>query len=252
MSYTYVREMKSFLLAGQENALNLTSRAIATVLHDRPELFDKDNEIKPGSGDNEIYALPLPNYINLNGDLSDWGEQANQATLFSLNDEPDEASDKQFSVNHLLGYHGRFIYALFEVIDDFVVFRKTGFLRVDAADHIRLTLQDPGRLPKRYTLIAREPGRMSIYLMDNEWRYPSTGDPNYDLAAELSLTDRGYNVELRIPRFMMSSDTLIQLSVADVDNPETLSLSSIIATTPQYENDGLSKVRTQSPEIAKS
>ena len=39
MSYVYVRDMKTFLLAGQEDALALTSRAVATVLHDRPELF---------------------------------------------------------------------------------------------------------------------------------------------------------------------------------------------------------------------
>ena len=247
-----MREMKSFFISGQENALSLTSRAVATVLHDRPELFNEDNQIDTSADSaNDIYALPLPNYININGELSDWGEQAAQAKLFSLNDINDAAANDQFSVSHLLGYHGRFIYALFEVVDDFVLFRQTGFLRVDAADHIRLTLQDPGALARRYTLIAREPGRMSIYLMDEEWRYPSTGDPNYDLAAELSLTDRGYNVELRIPRFMLSSDTRIQLSVADVDDPDSLLVNAIVATTPQYENDDLSRVLVRSPEIAK-
>jgi len=48
MSYVYVRDMKTFLLSGQENALSLTSRAVATVLHDRPELFTEDSSINPG------------------------------------------------------------------------------------------------------------------------------------------------------------------------------------------------------------
>ena len=248
MSYIYVRDMKSFLLSGQEDALSLTSRAVATVLHDRVELFTEDTEIEGGSGDdNEIYAFPLPNYINLNGDLSDWGEQTKQAVTFG----DQFGSESELTVRHLLGYHGRFIYAMFEVFDDAVLLRTAEFLRVDAADHIRVTLQDPGGSPKRYTLIAREPGRMSIYLMDEEWQYPITGEPNYNLAAELSLTDRGYNVELRIPRFLLSSDTRIQLAVADVDDPVTLAVDTLVATTPQSDSENLPRVLVQSPEIAK-
>jgi len=252
MSYIYVRDMKSFLLSGQENALSLTSRAVATVLHDRPELFSENIKIEPSEDDvNEIYAYPLPNYINLNGDLSDWGEQAKQAITFSYNGSPETGVDTEPNVRHLLGYHGRFIYAFFEVTDDIVMFRKSDFLRVDAADHIRLTLQNPRNEPRRYTLIAQETGRMSIYLMDKDWQYPITGEPNYNLAAELSLTDKGYNVELRIPRFMLSSDTRMHLAVADVDNPETLVVDTIIPTTPESDSDDLSRVLVQSPEIAK-
>lgn len=261
MSYIYVRDMKSFLLSGQEDALSLTSRAIATVLHDRPELFTEDAEIDPSRPvvDNEIYAYPLPNYINLNGDLSDWGEQAKQAKSYfpsstSISREPSTPSqisaDQNLEIKHLLGYHGRFIYALFEIHDRYVTFRQPGFLRVDAADHIRVTLQDPAGQEKRYTLIAREPGRMSIYLMDNEWQYPITGEPNYDLAAELSLTDQGYNVELRIPRFRLSSDTRIQMTVANVDDPETLQVNSLVSMAPENDED-LSRVLVQAPEISK-
>jgi len=195
MSYIYVRDMKSFLLSGQEDALSLTSRAVSTVLHDRPELFTEDTNIDAQqSEENEIYATPLPTYINLNGDLSDWGDQKRQAiTFLPSKSYLEEKPNNIIEVTHLLGYHGRFIYALFEVTDDSVVFRQREFLRVDAEDHIRLTLQAPGRPQQRYTLSAREPGRMSIYLMDENWQYPITGEPNYDLAAEMSLTENGYN-----------------------------------------------------------
>ena len=44
MSYVYVRDMKGFLISGQEDALTLLSRAVATVLHDRPELFTQQQE----------------------------------------------------------------------------------------------------------------------------------------------------------------------------------------------------------------
>lgn len=253
MSYIYVRDMKTFLLSGQEDALSLTARAVATVLHDRPELFTEDSRLENQTpSENEIYAVPLPNYININGDLSDWGEQANQAKLYTYQAlEEDTSANNEFSVNHGLGYRGSYIYALFKVSDDAVLFRQKGFLRVDAADHIRLTLQDPGRAQQRYTLIAREPGRMSIYLMDEDWQYPITGDPNYDLAAELALSEEGYNVELRIPRFMLSSDTRVGLEVVDVDDAETLAIEASIPTTPQSDNDDLSRLLVQSTEITK-
>ncbi len=251
MSYIYVRDMKSFLLSGQEDALSLTSRAVSTVLHDRPELFTEDTVIDPqDSEENEIYAAPLPSYINLNGELSDWGEQRQQADTF-VDENAQEGTNNIIQVNHLLGYHGRYIYALFEVTDDAVVFRRPDFLRLDAEDHIRLTLQAPGRSQQRYTLSAKASGRMSIYLMDENWQYPITGAPNYDLAAEIKLTDIGYNVELRIPRFMITTDTKLSLAVADVDSKETYELEAVIPTTPQSDSDDLSKLLVQAPEIAK-
>ena len=250
MSYQYVREMKTYLLSGQEEALSLTSRAVATVLHDRPELFVEDSNIDTGEPEgNEIYAAPLPNYINLNGDLSDWGELVNQVVTFAPESTVSEGN--VFEVDHVLGYRGNFIYALFQVRDDLVRFRPRSFLRLDAADHVRLMLQDPGREPQRFTLIAGDTGRMSIYKMDAAWQYPLTGEPNYDLAAELDLTEEGYNIELRIPRFMFFSDTRFSLEVVDVDDEESRAIEAILPTTPQSETDELSKVLVQSPEIAK-
>jgi len=249
MSYIYVRDMKTFLLSGQQQALTLTSRAIATVLHDRPELFDAASD--PSEG-NEIYAAPLPNYININGDLSDWGEHVKQASSFSPS--PVESlinSDNVIEVKHALGYRGNFIYAFFQVSDETVRYRPSGFLRVDTADHVRITLQNPDRVVRRYTLIASEAGRMSIYLMDEQWQYPTTGDPNYELAAEMALTEQGYNVEVRIPRSLISSETRISMTVADVDDSETLQQEALVHTTPLSDNDEPSKLSVQSPEIAK-
>ena len=253
MSYVYVRDMKTFLLAGQEDALTLTSRAVATVLHGRPELFSEQSSFDPDEIEgNEIYAAPLPNFINVNGDLSDWGEQAKQ-TVTSTQSPVDALvnPDNVISVDHAMGYRGNFVYALFKVTDDEVVFRQPEFLRVDVADHIRLTLQEPNRPQQRYTMISGKPGRMSIYLMDEAWQYPITGKPNYDLSAEMQLTSSGYNVELRIPRFMLNSNTRVSVAVADVDNSNTYDIEAIVRTTPQSDNDLLSKLLVRSPEIDK-
>jgi len=213
MSYIYVRDMKTFLLSGQEDALSLISRAVATVLHDRPELFfEEERLVDKSSGENDIYAVPLPTYINIDGELDDWGEQTKQATSFYA-EQGKQANDNVFSVKHALGYRGNFIYGFFQVEDDSVLLRQKSFLRLNAADHLQLTLQDPGRPEQRYTMISSSPGRMSVYLMDKKWQYP--------------------------------------LEVVDVDSPETLAIETIIATTPQSEKDDLSRLLVQSTEITK-
>lgn len=253
MSYIYVRDMKTYLLSGQIDALKLTSRAVATVLNDRPELFDDDAELDPDQREgNEIYAAPLPNYISLDGNIDDWGEQIGQATDSTAGAE-DRARHPNniISVKHVMAYHGNYIYALFLVTDDDVLFRPRQLLRLNASDHLRLTLQDPGADKRRYTLTAREAGRMSVYLMGQNWEYPVTGDPNYDLSAEMALTDDGYLVEMRIPRLMVHSDTRISLTVVDVDDEANRDLIAAVPTTPQTESDELSKLLVRSPEIDK-
>jgi hypothetical protein len=44
LGYRYVKEMEAVLREGQEQALVATARAVATALHDRPELLD----LRPG------------------------------------------------------------------------------------------------------------------------------------------------------------------------------------------------------------
>lgn len=257
MGYEYVRDMKSFLLQGQENALNLTARAIATVLHDKPELFDPEKgapEVIGGTDD--IFAYSLPNYIRLDGDLADWGDQLDQATWvdgsFNQMCGPDY-EPRSLSYSQVVGYRGPYLYAGFDVTDDQVVMRDPTMRRLNNSDHIRFYLENPGGPVKRYLLTGREPGRMSVYLMDDNWEYALSGEPNYDLSAEWRLSDAGYRVEIRIPRFLAGSQSRLGFVVADVDDDverrveKRLTSSSIDID----EKAPLNHLFIHSPEIAK-
>jgi len=83
MSYIYVRDMKTFLIKGQEGALSLTARAVSTVLHDRPELFT-NSDSEQETSESDIYVVPLANYVRLDGDLNDWGDQTRCKTFIRL------------------------------------------------------------------------------------------------------------------------------------------------------------------------
>ena len=57
MGYESVREMEKFLLAGQEQALELTTQGISSILGNRTDLFD------PGVGVPEIIGKPLTSLL---------------------------------------------------------------------------------------------------------------------------------------------------------------------------------------------
>ena len=258
MGYEYVRGLKTFLLQGQENALSLTARAVSTVLNDRPEFFDPDTGASELIGQpSDLYAFALPNYIRLDGDLSDWGEQLDQVSHYDgskglecgLNYDPES-----LSFSSIIGYRGPYLYGLFQVTDDHFVYRDRNLRSLNKSDHLRLFLENPGGRVKRYLLTAAEPGRMSIYLMDKDWKYPLTGEPNYDLDAEITPTSDGYTVELRIPRFMVSSQSRMGFVIGDVDDEQQRTLKNLLTASKSAgseSNEPLSRLLIHSPEIAK-
>lgn len=257
MGYEYVRDMKSFLLRGQENALNLTARAIATVLHDKPELFDPEKGAPEVIGQtDDIFAYPIPDYVRLDGDLSDWGDQREQATRvdgsFNQLCGP-EYEPQSLSYLRMVGYRGPYLYASFVVTDDQVVMRDPGMRRLNNSDYLRFYLENPGGQVKRYLITGREPGRMSVYLMDENWELPLTGEPNYDLSAEWALTDDGYRVEMRIPRFLVGTQSRLGFAVADVDDPAQRRPVKLLSDSSRdvAEDPPLHRLFIHSPEIAK-
>lgn len=92
---------------------------------------------------------------------------------------------------------------------------------------------------------------MSIYVMDDEWRYPATGEPIYEIDGVLQNTDDGYVVEVRIPRYMVRSYTRVRFAVADVDNPQSRDVIRTTSTAPNASDGKLSRVLISSPEITK-
>jgi len=252
MGYQYVREMKTFALQGQEEALLLTAGAIATVLHDRPELFSPEKggtAIDSEIGDLQVMRLDHP--LTMDGKLDDWGVLAKNAGHYSvprLLKKPD-SNESDLSFNHVLGSWGRYLYALFIVQDDTVTYRDTSYRRLDNSDHLRIYLRDEKDKMTRYAAVAAKPGRMGVYAMDEKWRYPLTGDPIYSIVSYIRPLDSGYAIELRIPRDMVSGDARLAIAIADVDDTKERKLKSVLGTSTAKNTTELGRVPIPSPEI---
>ena len=108
LGYQYVGDLKQFLQAGQERALLLTARAIATVLHERNELFNPQIGVPHPLRDKwDLYAHVLPDRMNIDGTTADWGELVLDAQPFAEaaileGGKQYEATD--ISVDHVVGF----------------------------------------------------------------------------------------------------------------------------------------------------
>ena len=73
LGYQYIWEMEKYLRIGQEKTLMGTVRAVATALHERPKLFDKQASFLPTvQKGRDLYAYPIVDPIRLDGVLDDW------------------------------------------------------------------------------------------------------------------------------------------------------------------------------------
>ena len=254
MGTRYVVEMKEFLLQGQKDALLLTAGGIATILNDRTELFELDAGVPELLGEkSDSFAYQLPRLIQLDGNSSDWGNVALREkkgyTEVGLAACDAEYDPDNFALRHLLGYRGDWLYALFEITDDQIIYRDLEQRKLGNGDHIRVLIQHPYGPLTRYTLVARSSGRMTAYLVSGDWQSPLLGDPVVDVVAVLRETSYGYVVELRLPRYLVGRYSRLGFNIIDVDDPETRELRAQISTYPQAENTQPGRVLLTSPEI---
>ncbi len=255
MGYHYVQEMRKFLLQGQQDALLLTANGIATVLNDRSELFNPATGVPEVLGEeNDLYAHQLDNPIQLDGKLGDW-EALQQYAAYHTGGNPFSCDENynpdSFSLRNVIGHYEDFLYAMFEVNDDRLVYRDLDRRQLNTSDQIRILLQLPDATLRHYLLVARAPGRMSSYLVDEEWRLPLEGTPATLFTAEIAETDWGYRVELRIPREVIGARSKLGFFVIDVDDAGEREIAATISTSPQVSGSDPGQILLSSPELTK-
>lgn len=246
-SYLYLSEMEDFLVDSQANAQLLTAEGISTLLNGRSDLFH-ELPLSP-DGYEQLYAHPLQNPIRIDGRDNDWEEVLEYNIGFG-NFDIDDGADPGLNQFYLaLGEHNDQIYALVTVKDNALVFRDSNILRLDLADHLRITFTGQDETVKKIVLTMTEPGVTTAYLIDNDWRYAIRGEPENRIPGFMTEIDDGYAIEFRIPLELLGSSRQFGLAVVDVDNPETRAIESITGTLPSAGREAYGLVLLKSPEV---
>lgn len=243
-SFRQLVEMESFLVQGQSQAQLLTAKGISTVLNGRQDLFN-DLPISL-DGYEALYAHPLTTPIRIDGKVADWADLHDKKQRFGGGLEEGEAPDGSFDL--LLGERGGQLYVLLEVHDDARIWRANA-LRLDNADHVRLSYVTSRGRDGRLQIALQDPGVTTAYSMDSDWSFAEDGQPENRLQGFMEETETGYLVEFRIPLSMLGSRRSFGLSVADVDDAETREIRTIAQTLPTAGRESFNLVVLRSPEV---
>ena len=253
LGYQYVWEMETYLRIGQEQTMVGTAGAVATALHERPALFDRQSayltDVKPGT---DLYAHKIAYPIQLDGKFEDWQDYRHLAIAYGQQNLIDPIQDYQLDslhFKHMVGQYDRFLYAMFDVTDDKVLLRPTNSLRIDKNDHLQIAMTDKNGLFQRYIIAPTQQGWVNAYLLKENLDSLQPERLETKIQGQWRNTSSGYQLELRFPLAMMSSK--IAFAIVDVDDPQTRAVEHIMGTANPSQLDSLGTVLVPSPEIEK-
>jgi signal transduction histidine kinase len=243
-----VSRMDAFVREGQGSALQLAAEAVATVLHDREDLFSVKGGLPVPL--QECSPLPLEAPIQLDGKPRDWSRLRERTCHFGLANVllrlPDEGGSRA-SLDVALGERGGYLYALFQVTDDVVRYRHLRYRSLDGSDHLRIALPAAGGRERHYLITAEAAGPITTYEVGPSWRYAlGDGWPVRKVRGYWAETARGYTVELRLPLEMLPEGKL-GFAVADVDEPAG-PVAGLVGTVAR-DPDRIDPVSLPSPGI---
>ena len=251
LGYKYVWEMEKYLRKGQEQTLVGAVSAAATALHERPNLFNSQasflSDVRQGR---DLYAIDVSDPIQLDGDLEEWQNFQYQPQFYGddyVLENRNHYVPKSLSFNHMVVKYEDFLYVMFEVIDDYIVYRKANSFSIHRNDNLHVAFLDKEDQFQRYIISNETPGWVNAYLTKPEEGsvYPLRHESK--IQGNWKETPQGYNIEFRIPLEMIGSK--LGFAIYDVDSTRTRETNYVVGTSNTQNPDQLGTVLVPSPEI---
>lgn len=245
VSYRQLVAMETFMIQGQSNTQLLTAEGISTLFNGRDDLF---NDLPISTADYEaLYTHPVSTNARIDGQLGDWGDGMEDRLLRFGIGRDKQAKDGTFEL--VLGEKADQLYGYLRIMDDSRVYRDSRTLRLDTADHLRLSfIQNDGE-PGRISLALPAAGVMTAYRMDSDWRRAADGRPETGVQGFSRETEDGYEIEFRMPLDQLGSQRFFAVMWADVDDPETRKIERLTQTLPTAGKESFELVVFRSPEM---
>lgn len=253
LGYNYVWELEQYLRNGQEQTMIGTARAVATALHERPALFDSQSaylqDVRPGT---DLYAPPIPSPIRLDGELNDWQQVSELMSEYGSDEIIEYYNDydgkpTSLSFKHMVGRYGEFLYAMFEVTDDTLMWRQPNSLSVETGDHLLIGMETPQGELARYVVAPYESGWVNAYKLSENTSSTRAVENALSIQGRWQETAMGFNVELRFPLSMTTGG--LAFSIVDIDDKKRRLKQYALGTANTKELSELGTVITPSPEI---
>jgi two-component system sensor histidine kinase ChvG len=243
----YIREMEDYLRQQQEEALLSRTQMVAAVFQGKPDLFKtQSGDAFPTRGVQHVLIRPLHSPIVLDGYLDDWAPYRDRMQLYSLEHAVKGSEPGSLSFYHQLGSYHNYVYAVFQVKDDHIVYRAPNSLRIDQCDHLLIVMEDKLGQVHRYIVSTLAPGWVNAYVVSKDPDDPIPLAPEVRIKGEWQETAQGYNIELRIPIDMLGNK--LSFAIADVDDPVSRQVDTLISTAGIDDVNSLGTIMFPSQE----
>jgi two-component system sensor histidine kinase ChvG len=250
--YQYVWEMEKYLRFGQEQTIIGTARALATSLHERPNLFNNQASFLPDvEKGKDLYGYQLSQAINLDGFPSDWPNFQEKSHYYGVNNQLGEKLTVDKLTNHFsaaVGKYDKYLYFFIQVVDDTVIYRDQNARAINKNDHLELAFNDVNGNFQQFILSNKDQGWISAYRINDLESYEILKFPTAIsfIQGQWLDTKQGYNIEFRIPLTKISDR--LAFAIHDVDQALSPAISSIGSADPSTA-DTLGTILVPSPEI---
>ena len=249
IGYQYIQEMQSYLHKNMESELQSKVKLIAASLHERPALFNNQqsisisNSANPITTNNHLYVRPITPRIKLDGYIDDWSTSKQNISYYDKSNDLLKNPNSDLSFSMQLGSKKHSLYALFQVVDDKVIYRKENSLSLTRSDHLIISLINKQNEHIRYIITAKKSGWVTAFKINND----NSSSPEIRIKGNWLKTKNGYNLEIRIPTYILNDR--ISFAFADIDNNDSRKIKSIIATSNINEASQLGTIIVPSPEV---
>jgi two-component system sensor histidine kinase ChvG len=230
IGFRFSELIKQDLLASRKETMSFSARAVASALSGRTGLFDREifHSLNPSR---DLYLYQLSSPMRINGKIDDWLPHLSEARNYG--GEQLLFSSKPYSYDslhfqHMIGVRGKFLYALFLVTDDKVIYRNPGSLRLDLSDHLQIGIEDQHGTLHQYLLSTIVPGWINGFLMSTDKNNPIPKRVEPRIQGVWAESDDGYILEIRIPMDMIGQK--LAFAIADVDNPAERKITALVGT----------------------
>ena len=242
--------IKTHLMDTREETLMFSARAVATALTGRTGLFDQEM-FHALDEEKDIYLFELTNPMRLNGKLDDWQPQLKNASKYSFEHQIFPLARAPYSslhFTHMVGTRRGYLYAVFIVTDDKIVYRDKKSLHLNRSDHLQISIEDKENRLHKYVISAKKPGWVNGYLVPSDPKdsFVALNEPK--IQGVWRETKEGYILEIRIPMHMVGKK--LAFAVADVDNERLRDIATIITTANPKTSEKLGWLLPQSDEIS--
>ncbi len=238
--YRFIQETENFLRQAQKSMLLGTAQAVATILHNRDELFTSSLPDYAGADpESAIYIHPLHNNIQLDGYIEEWTPYLRNLWHYRGNDDT--------SFHSLVGERGRYLYLLFLVKDREIVYHQPGVFGTEKGDHLDIAMQLPNGELARYRIATSAPGPINALRISSNQSRPKQLGTETRIRGEWREGRDGYTIELRIPKGMIGERLGFQLT--DVDDRSTREVAGWASSADIRQIETLGWLITPNPEL---